>query len=80
MIAFIGGAEVAVLATLILFPLGLACTAFWLWMIVHSIRNERLSRNSRLFWVIFVWFLPFFGSVFYFIFGRNGALGGQRNR
>ena len=58
---------------LMLIPFGLACFAFWVWMLVHSIRNDNLTGTSRVLWAALVWFLPFIGSVIYFILGRTAA-------
>lgn len=72
MIAFIAGSELVVLPVLLLLgALGLVCTAFWIFMLVHAIRNDRLKGTQRLLWVASVWFLPFLGSIFYFFFGRR---------
>jgi ABC-type uncharacterized transport system fused permease/ATPase subunit len=50
--------------------ISLACFAFWLWMLVHSITNKGLPDTERLIWVLVVIFLPFIGSVLYFFIGR----------
>lgn len=60
-----------VLALLLLIPFGLACFAFWVWMLIHAIRNDHLTGTARVLWAALVWFLPLIGSVIYFFAARN---------
>ncbi|HWX22363.1 MAG TPA: PLDc N-terminal domain-containing protein [Candidatus Binatia bacterium] len=56
----------------------LACFAFWLWMLIHAITNKGLPDVERIIWVLVIIFLPFIGSIIYFIIGRpkgEGAIG-----
>ena len=64
---------IAILGLMLLFllvPLSLACFGFWVWSLVHVIRNDRLEGTTRLLWALLVWFLPVIGSVIYFFTGR----------
>lgn len=65
-----------VLLLLLLIPFGIACFAFWVWMLIHAIRNDQVTGTTRVLWVALVWFLPLIGSVIYFFTGRKtvGAL------
>jgi Phospholipase_D-nuclease N-terminal len=67
---------VGALLLLLLIPFGLACFAFWVWMLIHAIRNDQVTGTTRVLWVALVWFLPLIGSVIYFFTGRKavGAL------
>ena len=62
-----------VLLLLLLVPLGIACFVFWLWMLVHAIRNDALDGTTRVLWALLIWFLPFIGSVIYFFTGRTAS-------
>ena len=66
MIASIIGGAIALVGFLIAGVLGLACFAFWLWMLIHAITNKGLSDGERIVWVLVIIFLPFLGSVLYF--------------
>ena len=67
--AFLGGLEVLFL---FLFGglLGLACFAFWLWMLIDSLTNQRLDGSDRVVWVLVIVLLPFIGSILYLFLGR----------
>ncbi len=70
MIASIVGGAFALLGMLIAGLFGLACFAFWLWMLVHAITNKGLSDGEKVVWVLVIIFLPFLGSILYFFIGR----------
>ena len=55
MIALI--AVLGVLTLLLLIPFALAGFGFWVWMLIHAIRNDHLSGTSRVLWAALVWFL-----------------------
>jgi hypothetical protein len=59
-----------VLVFLFMAALGLACFAFWLWMLIHAITNKGLGDGEKIVWVIVIIFLPFVGSLIYFFIGR----------
>jgi len=50
--------------------IGIACFAFWLWMLIHAITNKGLADTEKIIWVLVVIFLPFLGSILYFFIGR----------
>jgi hypothetical protein len=58
---------------LLLAPIGVACFVFWLWMLIHSIRNDNLTGTGRVLWAAAVWFLPLVGSIVYFFLGRTAS-------
>jgi hypothetical protein len=64
-----------VLVFLFMAALGLACFAFWLWMLIHAITNKGLGDGEKIVWVIVIIFLPFVGSLIYFFIGRPKATG-----
>ena len=62
------------LLALVCIPLAVATFAFWICMLIDSIRNNRNSPTGRVLWTAVVWFVPVIGSILYFIFGRNRHL------
>lgn len=64
-----------VLVFLFMAALGLACFAFWLWMLIHAITNKGLGDGEKIVWVIVVIFLPVLGPILYFFIGRPKATG-----
>jgi Phospholipase_D-nuclease N-terminal len=70
----IGGGEIfVVLALLLLIPLGLACMAFWIWMLVHAAQNKGLSDGERVAWVVIIALVHFIGALLYFFIGKPKA-------
>lgn len=70
MIASIIGGLVGIFALALGGGLGLACFAFWLWMLIHAITNKGLPDGEKIVWVLVIIFLPFIGSIIYFFIGR----------
>ena len=70
MFGSIAGSLVGLLMFLVMGIIGLACFAFWLWMLIHAITNKGLNDTEKVLWVILVIFLPFLGSIIYFFLGR----------
>ncbi len=66
-----GGEIVMILAMLFLLPLALAAFAFWIWMLVHAIRNDSLTEGQKIAWVLVILFLHFLGAIIYFFAGRQ---------
>jgi hypothetical protein len=64
----IGGTEILLL--LFLIPLAMA---FWIWMLVHAIRNKGLSDSERIAWVLVIALVHFLGALIYFFAGRQKA-------
>jgi hypothetical protein len=62
------------LGLLVSLVIGVACFAFWLWMLVHAIGNKALTDGERIVWVLVIIFLPFLGSILYFFIGKSKAL------
>jgi len=50
--------------------ISLACTAFWLWMLVDCIINEPTTGHDKLVWALVIVFLPFLGSILYYVVRR----------
>ncbi|MBI5398556.1 PLDc N-terminal domain-containing protein [Candidatus Woesearchaeota archaeon] len=60
-----------VLIMLFLFFWVVLLFVFWIWMLINCIRNDRISRDERLIWVIVIVFLNIIGAVLYYFFGRG---------
>jgi len=66
---------IRLLVLLVMAAFGLACFAFWLWMLIHAITNKGITDTEKIVWVIVIIFLPFLGSLIYFFVGRPKATG-----
>ncbi len=64
---FIGIVELAL--GLILIPLCLLSFVFWIWMLIHAIRNDGLSDTQKLIWVVVIVFTHFVGALIYLFVG-----------
>ena len=76
MIAGIVGGAVGLLIALVGGLIGLACFVFHIWMLIHAITNKGLSDGEKVLWVILIIFLPFLGTILYFIIGRPKGVAG----
>lgn len=71
MIAMMGGFEfLFLLGVLLLIPLSLAMTAFWIWMLVDAAQNRGLTENERVMWVVIIALLHFLAALIYYFIGR----------
>ena len=70
MTAVVLGGIFGLFAGLIALALSIAGFAFWLWMLVHAITNKGLDDTEKIVWVLVIIFLPFIGSIIYFLLGR----------
>ena len=52
------------------FGLGLALTAFWIWMLVSAVQNKGLTDGEKVGWVLAIVFFHFLGSLLYLCIGR----------
>jgi uncharacterized membrane protein YidH (DUF202 family) len=71
----IGSSIFGVLAFLVVAAIGLACFAFWIWMLIHAITNKGLTDTEKIIWVLVVLFLHVLGALIYFFMGRPKAIG-----
>jgi hypothetical protein len=53
--------------------LGVLTFIFWIWMLIHAIKNNGLSGTERVVWVLVIFFLPCVGALIYFFVGRPKA-------
>lgn len=68
----LGGGEILLLLfSIFLIPLGLLATAFWIWMLIDSIKNENINGNEKIAWVLVIALTHFLGAVIYFFAGRK---------
>ena len=75
MFGFIGSGIFGLLFFLVMAAIGIACFAFWLWMLIHAITNKGIADTEKIVWVIVVIFLPVVGPLIYFFVGRPKATG-----
>ena len=73
--AMIGSGIFGVLVFLIMAAFGLACFAFWIWMLIHAITNKGLTDTEKIIWVLVVLFLHVLGALIYFFVGRPKSSG-----
>lgn len=53
--------------------LGVLLFAFWLWMLIHALRNKGLTDGERIAWVVVVCLTHALGALLYFFLGRPKA-------
>jgi len=61
------------LPLLILLPLvllGLACFAFWIWMLVDCATKEPSQGNDKIIWILVIIFTGWIGALIYFLVRR----------
>ena len=63
------GASAAVMIVILL--VGLAATAFWLWMLIDALTNET-DPTQKLVWALVIFFFPFVGAIVYFAVRKAG--------
>ena len=59
---------------LVMFILGLATLALWIWALVDAIKNRALSDTERIIWVLVILLTNLLGAVLYLLVGRKGGL------
>jgi sterol desaturase/sphingolipid hydroxylase (fatty acid hydroxylase superfamily) len=56
------------LILLVVLPIALLGSAFWIWMIIDCATNEPSVGNDKLVWMIVIVFTQFIGAlIFYFV-------------
>ena len=53
--------------------IGLVTTAFWLWMLVDCLTNQRLGDTEKIIWVLVLLFSHVIGATLYFFIARGKA-------
>ncbi|HEX4085374.1 MAG TPA: PLDc N-terminal domain-containing protein [Chthoniobacteraceae bacterium] len=51
--------------------IGLAATAFWIWMLIDCATNKQLTGSDKVIWILIVIFLNWLGGLIYFLVIRN---------
>ena len=51
--------------------IGLLCLALWIWALVDIINSRFREESSKIVWCLLVIFLPFLGTILYFVIGRE---------
>lgn len=72
-----GAAVVGALALLLFWCLlllvGAGLFVFWLWMLIHALRNRGLTDGERVAWVVVICLTHVLGALLYLILGRPKA-------
>jgi hypothetical protein len=68
--AFLGGWEILLLLG-VGGVFGLLFLAFWVWMLIDCVRNQRLSDNERIVWTLVIVFTHALGALIYLLAGRK---------
>jgi hypothetical protein len=50
--------------------IGLLCTIFWIWMLIHALTNKGISGGEKVAWVLVILVLPMLGAIIYFFLGK----------
>ena len=54
--------------------LGIASTAFWIWMLVDCCANEPSEGNDKVVWILLIVFLGVIGAIVYYFARRQPRL------
>ena len=57
---------------LIILAIGVAMSAFWLWMLIDCIRNQTLRDTDRTVWLLVILLTHILGAVLYCFMARAG--------
>ena len=52
----------------------LAIIGFWIIAMADVLRHDFRGNNEKLIWILTVIFMPFLGTILYFIIGRNNRI------
>ena len=73
---FFGIGEIfIVMLALTAIGLGVLGCIFWIWMLIDAIKNERISGNERVSWVLVITLTHLLGAIVYFFAGRTRRQG-----
>jgi hypothetical protein len=64
------GGVIGLLVVLVAAVIGIACFVFWIWMLIHAIKNKGLTDTEKIIWVLVIVFLHVLGALIYFFVGR----------
>ncbi len=70
-LTFIGGIGVQELILLFFF---FVPAILWVWALIDCVTGTFSNSDSKLIWVVVIIFVPFLGSILYFIIGRSGRV------
>jgi TctA family transporter len=65
-----GGGVLACIISLVFIVIGLACFAFWLWMLIDVITKCPSEENKKLIWILVVVFTGIIGAAIYYFVQR----------
>jgi hypothetical protein len=70
-LAFFGIGDLMLL--FISLPWKLLYCAFWIWMLISTIRNQNLGYMDKICWVLTIVFLPLIGVSLYFFIAHSNS-------
>lgn len=53
---------------------GLLCLILWIWAIIDIINSRFREDSTKILWILLVIFLPFLGTILYYVIGREQRL------
>lgn len=53
---------------------GLLCLILWVWAIIDIINSRFREDSTKIIWILLVIFLPFLGTLLYYVVGRQQRL------
>jgi len=56
---------------MILLTLGLGTFGFWIYALIEIISTEYKNDTDKILWFLLVFFLPFVGTIIYYVAGRK---------
>lgn len=62
---------IVIFTLLVLLLLGLSLFTFWIWMLIDSISNRRLTDTQRAAWALVIVVVGVLGALIYFFVGRT---------
>ncbi len=54
--------------------LGILCLILWIWALVDIIQSRFREESTKVIWCLLVIFLPFIGTILYYVIGREQRL------
>jgi len=69
--AAVGGGLILILLWLFMIALSLACSAFWIWMIIDCATKESSEGNDKLMWILIIVLAGIPGAIIYYFVRRS---------
>jgi len=63
-------ALIPLVLVLVILPIGLLATAFWIWMLISAAQNRGIEEGEKIAWILIIALLHLIGAVIYFFVGH----------